>query len=169
MTLSGHCLCGAVTWTAEGPELWACYCHCESCRRTCAAPVTAFFGVPRAGFRWTGTDPAAYASSPGVTRRFCGTCGTPMAYLTDEDPDGIHLYAALDGQHNADAISAVAHELAKALEADHPDEVISSMRKASRAGKVFVDWSQNNGSKTTVSPYSLRGRERHTTTTRRRR
>ncbi|MEO9247939.1 ATP-dependent DNA ligase [Citricoccus nitrophenolicus] len=73
---------------------------------------------------------------------------------------GIHLYAALDGQHNADAISAVAHELAKALEADHPDEVISSMRKASRAGKVFVDWSQNNGSKTTVSPYSLRGRER---------
>ncbi|MFB9072118.1 ATP-dependent DNA ligase [Citricoccus parietis] len=73
---------------------------------------------------------------------------------------GIHLYAALDGQHNADAISAVAHELAKALEADHPDEVISSMRKASRAGKVFVDWSQNNGSKTTVAPYSLRGRDR---------
>ncbi|NUL45907.1 ATP-dependent DNA ligase [Cellulosimicrobium funkei] len=73
---------------------------------------------------------------------------------------GIHLYAALDGQHNADAISAVAHELAKALEADHPDEVISSMRKASRTGKVFVDWSQNNGSKTTVAPYSLRGRDR---------
>ncbi|WP_313821769.1 ATP-dependent DNA ligase [Citricoccus sp.] len=73
---------------------------------------------------------------------------------------GIHLYAALDGQHNADAISAVAHELARALEADHPDEVISSMRKASRAGKVFVDWSQNNRSKTTVAPYSLRGRDR---------
>lgn len=94
MTLSGHCLCGAVTWTAKGPELWASYCHCESCRRNCAAPVTAFFGVPRAGFRWTGAKPAAYASSPGVTRRFCGTCGTPMAYLTDEDPAGIHLYAA---------------------------------------------------------------------------
>ncbi|WP_313815238.1 ATP-dependent DNA ligase [Citricoccus sp.] len=73
---------------------------------------------------------------------------------------GIHLYAALDGQHNADAISAVAHELARALEADHPDEVISSMRKASRAGKVFVDWSQNYRSKTTVAPYSLRGRDR---------
>ena len=54
----------------------------------------------------------------------------------------------------------VAHELARALEADHPDEVVSTMKKADRAGKVFVDWSQNNGSKTTVSPYSLRGRSR---------
>ncbi|XKH57242.1 ATP-dependent DNA ligase [Citricoccus nitrophenolicus] len=82
------------------------------------------------------------------------------SYPVTSGSKGIHLYAALDGQHNAVAISAVAHELAKALEADHPDEVISSMRKASRAGKVFVDWSQNNGSKTTVAPYSLRGRDR---------
>ena len=73
---------------------------------------------------------------------------------------GIHLYAALDGKHNAEAISKVAHELARALEADHPDLVISSMKKADRAGKVFLDWSQNNGAKTTVSPYSLRGRSR---------
>ncbi len=73
---------------------------------------------------------------------------------------GIHLYAALDGQHNAKAISQVAHELARALEADHPDLVISTMKKADRGGKVFVDWSQNNGAKTTVSPYSLRGRSR---------
>ncbi|WP_413544113.1 ATP-dependent DNA ligase [Citricoccus nitrophenolicus] len=73
---------------------------------------------------------------------------------------GIHLYAGLDGRHNADAVNRVAHELAKALVADHPDRVVSSMRRTSRAGKVFVDWSQNNGSKTTVSPYSLRGRER---------
>ena len=34
------------------------------------------------------------------------------------------------------------------------------MTKARRSGKVFLDWSQNAGSKTTLSPYSLRGRER---------
>ena len=31
------------------------------------------------------------------------------------------------------------------------------MTKAKRPGKVFLDWSQNTGSKTTISPYSLRG------------
>jgi bifunctional non-homologous end joining protein LigD len=71
---------------------------------------------------------------------------------------GIHLYAPLDGQQTPDQATAVARELALALEADHPDRVISSMKRSERDGKVFVDWSQNNGAKTTVSPYSLRGR-----------
>ncbi|WP_374928999.1 ATP-dependent DNA ligase [Kytococcus sedentarius] len=75
---------------------------------------------------------------------------------------GIHLYAALDGTHNSEQVSAVARELARALEADHPDLVISTMKRASRAGRVFLDWSQNNASKTTVAPYSLRGRVRPT-------
>lgn len=73
---------------------------------------------------------------------------------------GIHLYAALDGKYDSDAVSSVAHELARALEADHPDLVVSDMKKSLRDGKVLVDWSQNNGSKTTVAPYSLRGRSR---------
>lgn len=71
---------------------------------------------------------------------------------------GLHLYAPLEGRHNAETMSAFARELARALEADHGDLVISTMKKVKRAGKVFVDWSQNNGSKTTISPYSLRGR-----------
>jgi bifunctional non-homologous end joining protein LigD len=71
---------------------------------------------------------------------------------------GIHLYAALDGRQDTDQVSAVAHELARYLEAEHPDLVVSDMKKAIRGGKVLVDWSQNNGSKTTIAPYSLRGR-----------
>ncbi|MFF3063111.1 ATP-dependent DNA ligase [Oerskovia sp. NPDC057915] len=71
---------------------------------------------------------------------------------------GIHLYAALDGRQTTDEVSAVAHELARYLEAEHPDLVVSDMKKALRGGKVLVDWSQNNGSKTTIAPYSLRGR-----------
>jgi bifunctional non-homologous end joining protein LigD len=73
---------------------------------------------------------------------------------------GIHLYAALDGSHSSDQVSEVAHELARALEADHPGEVLSAMTRSLRAGKVFVDWSQNSANKTTIAPYSLRGQLR---------
>ena len=72
---------------------------------------------------------------------------------------GIHLYAPLDGSQSSEQATEVARELALALEADHRDRVISSMKRSDRDGKVFIDWSQNNGAKTTVSPYSLRGRD----------
>lgn len=71
---------------------------------------------------------------------------------------GIHLYAALPGQQTSAEISAVVKEIARLIETDHPDLATSTMAKAARGGKVFLDWSQNNGKKTTISPYSLRGR-----------
>ena len=73
---------------------------------------------------------------------------------------GIHLYVPLDGRQSSDRITEVAHELARALEADHPDLVVSDMKKTLRTGKVLVDWSQNRAAKTTLVPYSLRGTER---------
>jgi len=75
---------------------------------------------------------------------------------------GVHLYARLDGEQTSAQVGEVAHELARAMEADHPDLVLSTMGKADRRGKVLLDWSQNNGNKTTVAPYSLRGRARPT-------
>lgn len=75
---------------------------------------------------------------------------------------GIHLYAGLDGTQTSDQISDFAHELARALEADHSDLAVSDMKKTLRKGKVLVDWSQNSAAKTTIVPYSLRGR--HTPT-----
>lgn len=75
---------------------------------------------------------------------------------------GIHLYCGLDGRRTSQQISDFAHELARSLEADHPDLVVSDMKKIVRRGRVLVDWSQNNGNKTTIAPYSLRGRARPT-------
>jgi len=108
----------------------------------------------------------------GVTLADCAEVARyARAILTDMGLDpmpvtsgskGIHLYAALDGKQTSDQVSAVAHELARALEADHPDLVVSDMKRAIRAGKVFVDWSQNSAAKTTIGPYSLRGRFRPT-------
>jgi bifunctional non-homologous end joining protein LigD len=58
-----------------------------------------------------------------------------------------------------------AHETAQAIERDHPDDVVSTMRKTLREGKVLIDWSQNNSSKTTVAVYSLRARPEPTVST----
>lgn len=79
-------------------------------------------------------------------------------YPVTSGSKGIHLYAALPPGHSTEQASAIAKELARAIEADHPDLVVSEMAKAQRGGRVFIDWSQNNGAKTTIAPYSLRGR-----------
>lgn len=72
---------------------------------------------------------------------------------------GLQLYAPLDASRDAEAVRAYAESLASALAAEHPRLVVASMAKAIRPGKVLLDWSQNHAAKTTISPYSLRGRE----------
>lgn len=71
---------------------------------------------------------------------------------------GLHLYAALPRRLDSDGTTALAREVAEELQAAHPTLVTATMTKAKRPGKVFLDWSQNSGSKTTITPYSLRGR-----------
>ncbi|GAB2798007.1 DNA polymerase domain-containing protein [Amycolatopsis magusensis] len=61
--------------------------------------------------------------------------------------------------------SAYAKALAQRFAAETPDLVTANMAKALRPGKVFIDWSQSNPAKTTVAPYSLRGRDRPTVST----
>ncbi|MDV6298618.1 ATP-dependent DNA ligase [Dietzia maris] len=71
---------------------------------------------------------------------------------------GIHLYARLDKAVTAASASKVAKQIAQSLAKQTPDLVTATMKRSIREGKVFVDWSQNSGAKTTVAPYSLRGR-----------
>ncbi|MBD8868750.1 non-homologous end-joining DNA ligase [Nocardioides donggukensis] len=78
---------------------------------------------------------------------------------------GLHLYAAVPGELDSDGTTALAREVAEELQAEHPKRVTATMTRARRPGKVFLDWSQNAGSKTTIAPYSLRGRERPTVAT----
>jgi bifunctional non-homologous end joining protein LigD len=74
---------------------------------------------------------------------------------------GLQLYARAPVEDT----SAFAKVLAEGLEQAHGDLVVSRMTKTLRPGKVFLDWSQNNPSKTTVAVYSLRARERPTVST----
>jgi bifunctional non-homologous end joining protein LigD len=75
---------------------------------------------------------------------------------------GIHVYAPLDKPVSSRGAVVLAKRVAQQLEKAMPKLVTATMTKSLRAGKVFVDWSQNNGSKTTIAPYSLRGRAQPT-------
>jgi bifunctional non-homologous end joining protein LigD len=82
--------------------------------------------------------------------------GLPTAPVTSGSK-GLHMYAALPGRLNADEVRDLAKQVARELTKSHPDLVLWQMTKAMRGGKVFLDWSQNTHTKTTISPYSLRG------------
>jgi hypothetical protein len=95
--LTGGCLCGRLRYRARSAGTNATLCHCESCRRAAGAPVVAWVTCQAADFAWTAGEPGTYDSSPGVTRGFCGHCGTPLTYAREQDGDWVDLtLASLD-------------------------------------------------------------------------
>jgi hypothetical protein len=95
--LTGGCYCGAVRYETDGEPFHETICHCADCRRIVGAASVAWFTVPRATFRFTRQEPASIRSSPAVTRRFCGVCGTSLTYESDGAPDEIDVtIASLD-------------------------------------------------------------------------
>ncbi|MGW6928429.1 non-homologous end-joining DNA ligase [Lentzea sp. NPDC054927] len=83
---------------------------------------------------------------------------------TTSGSKGLQVYAGIETA-NAKSPSAYAKAIAVAFERETPRLVTATMAKAQREGKVFIDWSQNNAAKTTISPYSLRGRDEPTVAT----
>ena len=79
-------------------------------------------------------------------------------YPVTSGSKGLHLYVPLPKPLGAHGATTLAKKVAQQLEQASPKSVTSTMTKSVREGKVFVDWSQNSASKTTVAPYSLRGR-----------
>src|SRR5215469_3903090 len=78
---------------------------------------------------------------------------------------GLQIYVPLNTKTSYDETKPFAQALARLLESEHRELVVSEMKKAVRTNKVFVDWSQNDEHKTTISVYSLRARERPTVST----
>ena len=78
---------------------------------------------------------------------------------------GLQVYVPLNTAATYDQTKEVSHAIAEYLEREHPKLVVSKMAKALRTGKVFVDWSQNDEHKTTISVYSLRAKDAPTAST----
>lgn len=84
------------------------------------------------------------------------------AYPLTSGSKGLHLYVPLADPVSSQGASVLAKRIAQQLEKSMPKQVTATMTKSLRAGKVFVDWSQNSAAKTTIAPYSLRGRDHPT-------
>ena len=78
---------------------------------------------------------------------------------------GMQLCCPISGTQSADVVSGYAKRVADELAAMVPGSITARMAKAVRPGKIFIDWSQNNAAKTTVTPYSLRAQEFPTVST----
>jgi bifunctional non-homologous end joining protein LigD len=78
---------------------------------------------------------------------------------------GLQVYVPLNTPTTYEKTKTFSRTLAERLQEEHPAEVVSNMKKSARQGKVFIDWSQNDDHKTTVSVYSLRAKEQPTVST----
>jgi bifunctional non-homologous end joining protein LigD len=75
---------------------------------------------------------------------------------------GLQVYVPLNTPTTYEKTKTFARTLAGLLAEEHPGDVVSNMKKSSRQGKVFIDWSQNDDHKTTITVYSLRAKEQPT-------
>jgi len=119
-------------------------------------------GVPRR------PDLLVFDLDPGAPADITQCCQVALLLREDLERDGfeplaktsgskgLQLYARLPVRGGPRSSSDYAHDVARRLEATHASLVTSVMRKELRRAKVLIDWSQNNPSKTTVAPYSLR-------------
>lgn len=94
-------------------------------------------------------------------RELMGDIGLSTYPLTSGSK-GLHLYVPLAEPISSRGASVLAKRVAQQLEQAMPKLVTATMTKSLRSGKVFLDWSQNNAAKTTIAPYSLRGRDNPT-------
>lgn len=78
---------------------------------------------------------------------------------------GLQLYLPLNRGLGYGEVKAFVHALARLVEREHPDLVVSVMDPSRRRGKVMIDWSQNTASKTTVAVYSVRALDRPSVST----
>lgn len=88
---TGRCLCGAVRYRTTAAPKWIANCHCESCRRATGAPLTTYAGFAAEVFAFVAGEPERFQSSPGVTRTFCGRCGSPLTYEGARWPGEVHV------------------------------------------------------------------------------
>lgn len=126
-------------------------------------------------WRWTGEAPRVdrlvldLDPGPGTGLAQCVEVAQWLRGRLDDDgftsvpvtsgSKGLHLYAGWDPDQRTGSTSEYAKALATAASSQFPRLVTAQMKREVRAGRVFIDWSQNNPNKTTITPYSLRGRE----------
>jgi bifunctional non-homologous end joining protein LigD len=87
------------------------------------------------------------------------------AFAKSSGSKGLQLYTAARPKTTWDALREDAHDIARKLESEHRDLIVSNMRRSLRDNRVLIDWSQNHVAKTTVTVYSVRAMHEPTVST----
>jgi hypothetical protein len=82
----GGCYCGEVRYAILGAPDQSLVCHCPDCRRSVGAQSVGWIFIGIEQFQLRTGNPKSFNSSTGVTRTFCGTCGTTLAWVGDKQP-----------------------------------------------------------------------------------
>jgi hypothetical protein len=90
--ITGRCLCGAVSYSADADPVVQGVCHCSDCQHQTGSPFTVFVGVPRDAFEVEGETLASFATTGedhgGETERnFCSACGAPVFSVSALAPE----------------------------------------------------------------------------------
>ena len=96
-TVTGSCLCGAVSFELKLPSKWCGHCHCSQCRRAHGAGYVTWVGFESDHFLLKRGDHHLewYESSPGARRGFCRQCGSSMLFESDRWPGETHVALAI--------------------------------------------------------------------------
>ena len=91
MNMTGHCLCGSVKLRTDAAPIKAMHCHCSMCRRHSGAAFLTYVLFPASAVHFTGKPPVAYKSSDVARRSHCGTCGSPVSFVYETEPENIYI------------------------------------------------------------------------------
>ncbi|OPY78198.1 MAG: putative DNA ligase-like protein [Syntrophorhabdus sp. PtaU1.Bin153] len=81
-------------------------------------------------------------------------------YVKTSGMKGLHVYVPLNSEETTfEETRKFSKAVAEVLQRNYPGLVTARMAKEYRKKKVFINWSQNDSSKTMVCVYSLRARE----------
>jgi hypothetical protein len=96
--MTGHCLCGNVTYEITEEPVAQAFCYCQDCQRQTSSPFSVVIGVPVEGFKVEGESLSSIVTQGevhgGPTRRyFCSACGSPIYSAVEAMPDVIYVKA----------------------------------------------------------------------------
>ncbi|MDP8955733.1 MAG: non-homologous end-joining DNA ligase [Actinomycetota bacterium] len=80
-----------------------------------------------------------------------------VSFVKTSGSFGLHVYVPLNSEASFDQTKSFARATARSLSERHPNLIVDKMTKSIRAGRVLIDWLQNDPTRSTVAPYSLRG------------
>jgi len=89
----GGCFCRAVRYRLSAHPLRVTHCHCRHCRGTSGAAFMTWAEFPVRALAWMQGEAATFSTRAGVTRSFCGRCGTHLTYRNEATPGSVDVTA----------------------------------------------------------------------------